>query len=289
MNIRAVTLGTTLAMASMLGTLVPSNVAHAGPKGRKNTAIGLGAAAAQQLLSGKTTNGVLLGAGAAYAYKRYKDSERDEKRNRNARAYRSSAGARNNGRYGAASRTTSPSSRLVFTGRIMDDTDYTNRRITVNSNGVERRIDVPSSATLTHGSAKLSVHELHEGDIVRVSAVRTDVDRWRALRVDVLTASGLRDDTYRDEDRSTRSDRVIRQGGAGTVREYSGVGIIQSVDEENGSFTVRVGGNTRTIFTRDSRFSGTSGLFDLRTGDRVRVQGDLDGTDVFARNVTLLD
>jgi hypothetical protein len=54
--------------------------AHAGSKGRKNTAIGLGALAAYGLLRGKTGTGLLAGAGAAYAYKRYKDARNDERR-----------------------------------------------------------------------------------------------------------------------------------------------------------------------------------------------------------------
>jgi hypothetical protein len=54
--------------------------AHAGSKGRKNTTIAVGAVALHQLLKGKTTNGLIAGAGAAYAYKRYKDSRDEEKR-----------------------------------------------------------------------------------------------------------------------------------------------------------------------------------------------------------------
>jgi hypothetical protein len=54
--------------------------ANASSKGRKNTALGLGAAAAYGLLSGKTGTGIIAGAGAAYAYKKYKDSRDEERR-----------------------------------------------------------------------------------------------------------------------------------------------------------------------------------------------------------------
>src|SRR5438093_7147645 len=54
--------------------------AHASSKGRKNTALGLGALAAYGLLSGKTGMGLLAGGGAAYAYKRYRDSRKNERR-----------------------------------------------------------------------------------------------------------------------------------------------------------------------------------------------------------------
>jgi hypothetical protein len=54
--------------------------AHASSKGRKNTALVLGALAAYGLLSGKTGTGLLAGAGAAYAYKRYRDARKSERR-----------------------------------------------------------------------------------------------------------------------------------------------------------------------------------------------------------------
>lgn len=67
------------ALALGLGTLgvLP---AQASSKGRKNTTIGLGAAAAYELLRGNTTTGLILGAGAAYGYKKYKDAKREEDR-----------------------------------------------------------------------------------------------------------------------------------------------------------------------------------------------------------------
>src|SRR5438093_1511423 len=72
-----------LALALSAGLfLFGAPMAQAGSKGRKNTAIGLGALAAYQLLKGKTTTGVVAGAGAAaaYAYKRYDDARKDERR-----------------------------------------------------------------------------------------------------------------------------------------------------------------------------------------------------------------
>jgi hypothetical protein len=62
----------------LLATGVPQ--AQASSKGRKNTALGLGAAAAYELLRGKTGTGLLAGVGAAYAYKRYRDAQKDERR-----------------------------------------------------------------------------------------------------------------------------------------------------------------------------------------------------------------
>jgi len=68
-----------LALSLGVGTL-GALPAQASSKGRRNTAIGLGAAAAYQLLRGQTTTGLVLGAGAAYGYKRYRDEKRDEQR-----------------------------------------------------------------------------------------------------------------------------------------------------------------------------------------------------------------
>jgi hypothetical protein len=57
-------------------------------KGRRNTAIGLGAASLYSLSRGRTGTGLLLGAGAAYSYKRYAN-ERNRKHHH--RRYHSAA------------------------------------------------------------------------------------------------------------------------------------------------------------------------------------------------------
>jgi hypothetical protein len=91
----------------LLGMSTPR--ADASSKGRKNTALLLGGVAAYQLLKGKTTTGLAAGAGAVYAYKKYRDKRKAEKRRAvtNAAPYRgltaSSAAYRNPGR-GSAGR-----------------------------------------------------------------------------------------------------------------------------------------------------------------------------------------
>jgi hypothetical protein len=77
-----------LATAFASGLLVAAGpTAQAGSKGRKNTALVLGAVAVQQLLSKKTTNGLIAGAGAAYAYKKYRDKRKEEQHRAGATAY----------------------------------------------------------------------------------------------------------------------------------------------------------------------------------------------------------
>jgi len=286
MKIRTVTLGTALAMISMVGLLAPANLASASEKGRKNTAIGLGAAAVHQLLNGKTTNGVLLGAGAAYAYKRYKDSEKENNRNKRVNNYRSNSASsyRSRNAYGGSSiggargsvrRNGSAYGQSVLTGRIVDDTDLTSRRILIDKDGVEYRVDVPRNAMVYQAGARASLHDLREGDVVRVTATPTDDKRWRASRVDVIRSAGVHDYDARETRPATS--------------RYSGVGVIRSVDESGRSFEVQVGENLRTVYTDQSRFDGVSSMIDLQPGDRVRVQGNMDGRDVIATDITLLN
>lgn len=84
--------------ASMFALGAPR--AGASSKGRRNTAIGLGAVALYQLLRGQTGTGLLAGAGAAYAYKKYNDARKNERRYR--RSSRSSYRGYNSGYYGGS-------------------------------------------------------------------------------------------------------------------------------------------------------------------------------------------
>jgi hypothetical protein len=68
-----------LALGVSAGTLA-ALPAQASTSGRRNTAIGLGAAAIYELVRGDTVAGAALGAGAVYGYKRYEDEKRYEDR-----------------------------------------------------------------------------------------------------------------------------------------------------------------------------------------------------------------
>jgi hypothetical protein len=67
---------------SLLTSMIAVGPAQAGSKGRRNTTIALGALALHQALHHKTGNALVLGAGTAYAYKRYRDSRKSEKARR---------------------------------------------------------------------------------------------------------------------------------------------------------------------------------------------------------------
>ncbi|MBW3624991.1 MAG: hypothetical protein KY468_16460 [Armatimonadetes bacterium] len=309
-----------LAAVAMTGSLVLApGVAHASKEGRKNTTIGLGAAAAHQLLKGKTTNAVLLGAGAAYAYKRYKDADSAEKRQRRSATYRSNTTrsrtangtttrtrtttARNrvgaasaSGRYFPESRTTHvPNGSYYFTGRILNDaSELTNRYVTVDHNGVMRRVYVPKSAPVLHAGQNMSMHELRKGDLVRVLAVRANTDRWNASKIELLNAANVNADMT---ERDRFGDPYVRRGGSNSTvpvdvtdvaARYNGTGVVERIAADGRSFDVRVGSTIRTVFVDNADFRGVGSAMSLREGDRVRVTGEVDGRDVIARDVVLV-
>ena len=77
-----------------LATAAPSLAQSSRQKDKnnmRNLGIGLGAAAAHQALKGKTTNALVLGAGAAYSAKKYEDARKAQNRD-NARRYSRSRG-----------------------------------------------------------------------------------------------------------------------------------------------------------------------------------------------------
>lgn len=78
---RSLALGTlsVLTVATLLPMATP---AHAGSKGKRNTAIGLGAVTAYGLLKGKKTVAVVGGVGTAVAYSKYRKSKKSEERRR---------------------------------------------------------------------------------------------------------------------------------------------------------------------------------------------------------------
>jgi len=298
MKLRTISLGTALATVSLLGTLVPAQFASASTKGKKNTAIGLGAGAVYELLNKKTTNGLLLGAGAAYAYKQYKESQANDKRRQRVSAYRSSSSRRYHSRYGSrygGSSTNYNASRATFTGTVDRETDYVHRRVFVYANGADRRIEIPKNIPIYQAGQRISAHDLRKGDVLHISGVRTGSNDWRATRVDVVQSAGV--DTGSNP---YVTDSNYRYGGAADTRaypedtinrspaHYSGLGIVRSVDPNNGSFVVRAGNHTRTIFARDTQFDGANGVSDIQPGDHVRISGDMNGSDVDATQVTLV-
>jgi hypothetical protein len=81
-----------LASAFVLTTVaLTPRAAEASTDGRKNTALLLGGATVYSLAKGKGTQGLILGAGTYYAYKKYQDSNKRDKAHARLAAYRSSS------------------------------------------------------------------------------------------------------------------------------------------------------------------------------------------------------
>jgi hypothetical protein len=71
--------------AAFMSSLMASSAAMAQDRQKdknnmRNLGIGLGAAAAHQALKGKTTNALILGAGAAYSGKKYEDARKAQRK-----------------------------------------------------------------------------------------------------------------------------------------------------------------------------------------------------------------
>lgn len=90
--------------------------------------------------------------------------------------------------------TTTSAARFVtrdfsIQGRVMHDTNNVRRSFVMRGNdGVRRRIDVPRNIRVLDNRTgkRLSVHELHNGDHIRVSGRQTDRQRWRAHQIRLL-------------------------------------------------------------------------------------------------------
>lgn len=82
---------TALAMVSSLGLMLGSaGVAEAGSKGRRNTAIGLGAVALYGVVKKKPVVAGVAGGGAIYSYMSSRQKARGERNRRRSRASRRS-------------------------------------------------------------------------------------------------------------------------------------------------------------------------------------------------------
>lgn len=83
------------------GTLTTARPAAASPDGAKNTTIGLGAATIIEALRGKKTEALILGAGTAYAAKKYEDERKRDRDKHTYGDYRSqnNSRSRDNSRY----------------------------------------------------------------------------------------------------------------------------------------------------------------------------------------------
>jgi hypothetical protein len=110
MHRNTVVRGTAWAMALLAGLALAGRPAEAGKAGRRNTALILGAVGAYELLQGHTGTGIAAAAGAAVAYKRYRDAddEWDRYRGGSSRSAPREGGYRDRDVYGGSSGRSAP-------------------------------------------------------------------------------------------------------------------------------------------------------------------------------------
>lgn len=85
---------TSLGVVAVLGAgilVVPTASAEASVKGRRNTTIAAGAVTVYGLLKGNKKVAIIGGLGTAYAYKRYRDAKRSQRRQTVAQVFRNTA------------------------------------------------------------------------------------------------------------------------------------------------------------------------------------------------------
>ncbi|MBW3625738.1 MAG: hypothetical protein KY468_20275 [Armatimonadetes bacterium] len=78
-------------------------------------------------------------------------------------------------------------SRYTLTGRVVADTDRFSRRITIQTNnGTNQTLTVGRDVPIYRNGARISVHEIREGEVVRVRTARLNSGDVRVIRIDVI-------------------------------------------------------------------------------------------------------
>lgn len=166
----------TLSLVASVSLVLSSPPAQAGSKGRKNTAYVLGGLAAWKLLQGDITEGLILGAGAGYAWKRAEDARKaEEKRFRRYPhyGYENPKNRRSSSRpnFGQDRRDNS----IEVVGSITA-VDYNSRHFQVE--------DQRGKIWLVHFESS-RVEDLQEGDPVRITGVYSG-NQILARRVQII-------------------------------------------------------------------------------------------------------
>jgi hypothetical protein len=284
-----------LAVGLALG--LPAGMASAKSMDKKSTwgaataAAGLGAVLEAR---DHPLTAAVLAAGAVYSYTQYDKARSDDRDGRYSDNYRGAGDSRYDDdpygysrapgyRTGRADANYNSRTKEV-TGVVTSDTGPFDRSIKVRlDDGRQRTIDVPKKVTIRRDSRNVSVHDLKEGDVVRVK-----IDRFRndgsleARRVDVLQRA---DDRYYDDSRGGRGD-AWNNSYDHNVTE----GTVSSIDSRNGILRIRFNGRIMDVDVRNSDIRddrGSMSLRDLQNGDRVTVTGTRNGDTIRASRVTV--
>jgi hypothetical protein len=143
-----------------------------------------------------------------------------------------------------------------LSGIITDDAGSTERDLRVEVRGERYTVEVPKGTRVSRDGRPISVHELREGDRIRIQGDWRDRDRIRAERVEAFS-DRYGGDRY-DDLRLSRSYR----------------GTMERLDRGEQTFRIRTRNGTFDVDARDADVvdNGRSRRFsDLREGDDVRI------------------
>ncbi|HEX3000394.1 MAG TPA: DUF5666 domain-containing protein [Armatimonadota bacterium] len=136
------------------------------------------------------------------------------------------------------------------------------RDIRVRDGYREWTVEVPKGTRITRDGEDISVHEIREGDTVRIQGDRDDDAHFRADRVVV-------ESRYSDSPSSRYGDRSTISGSVRDIDYRAGTFRLRVNFFE--TYTVRLTRNTRILRDRHE-----VSLRELREDNHVQVQGDRD-------------
>ncbi len=154
-----------------------------------------------------------------------------------------------------------------LTGVLIRDTGNSTRTVRVQVLGREIMVDTPRGIRVTRDGEPRSIHELKQGDTLRVRGNWQSRDRLQADRIEAFSSSRYDGGRYDN----SNSDRYNSTG-------RSLIGTVEQVDTRNERFRLSAdradGSGVYTVDASDATFllaGRTRRLRDLREGDHVRV------------------
>jgi hypothetical protein len=169
---------------------------------------------------------------------------------------------------------------VVIVGKISGDTGAleTTRKVHVDAAGNTWTLHVPQDApVLSAKGEKISVHEVSEGQWVRVHGWQTDDLRVRVARMEnVGPEEAYRASTYfRTAEPIGYVERV--PGTGVQFNPLKVTGVITAIDEKNGTFTLRDDQGKERVISIETVMISANGqpveAKGLKQGQRVTVEG----------------
>ncbi len=170
---------------------------------------------------------------------------------------------------------------VVIVGKVSDDTGAleTTRKVQVDAAGNTWTLHVPQETPVLNAKGeKISVHEVSEGQWVRVHGWQTDDLRVRVARMEIIgPEEAYRGSTYfRTAEPIGYVERV--PGTGVRFNPLKVTGVITVIDAKNGTFTLRDDqGKERVIYIETVTISANGQPVEasgLKQGQRITVEGN---------------